>query len=371
MLSSFDKDLSSSRLAEFTLFFSGAVIAFTHLFLRANASRTAIKPSNTPWQEWRGLRLFGPSDLELLHISSPIIKQDYQSDEKISDAWISQRTGVNHASMKSVLNSSDFILPASPEKTTKKMPQWPRTEQIPSPKHRPMGSQTVSKLVNPPKAYSRQRQASYSLFPDSDDLRLPATVYTPGTISKASVSALAPTFTNPFAGTSPAATKEEFLQPPRTPWKAGHRRGSSAESMATVQIGIRFSTAPAALAASGITGNTSSHPARLGVLESVSSGRTFLSATTLSEPLDPISPHQQNNASEYAWLDIANSPSSTDSPLQTSPPTRATAESNRSEIADLERSGCIGRQGSTTRRPPPGYLSTTTSDSPSKDFGFF
>jgi hypothetical protein len=386
VLSSFDKDLSSSRLAEFVLFISGAVIAFTHMFLRANAARTAIKPSDTPWQERRGFRLFGPSDLELMHISSPIMKREYQPDEKVSDVWVSQRTNTKDGSMNATSVSSDFIFPASPPKATTKVSQWPLAiEPIPPPKDQPIRSPMASKPTPPRKASNHQRQASYSLFPGSEELRLPATVYTPGTQSKASVSALAPTFINPFAGTSPTASDDRTLQLPRAPWKAGHRRGSSAESMATVQIGIRFSTAPAALAASGITASSSAQPAQparpyvRGVIDSISSEGTFPfpkpktpTSGRLESPFEPNIPtathqNQGNATSEYAWLDIANSPSSIDSPRRATP--RATAESNRSEIANLERSGSIGRSGSIRSRP--GYLSPPTPDNTSKNTGFF
>ncbi|TID19981.1 gb [Venturia nashicola] len=343
VLSSFDKHLSSSRVAEFILFIAGAVVAFTHLFLRANAARTAIRPKNTPWQERKGLRLFGPSDLELMRISSPIMKQGYQQDEKVLNSWIStDDTSKNGAPME-----ADSIFPVVlPKANMTNVSPWPLKEPKPPPKDQPIKSPMASKApTTPRKTSNHQRQASYSLFPGSDDLRLPASVYTPGTMSKASVSALAPTFTNPFAGTSPIA------KPPSTPWHASHRRGSSNESMATVQIGIRFSTAPAALAASGLT-SSPQPPARMGILQSVSSVNTCPSPRSNGLPLDPrspLSPKQQIPSSQYAWLDIANSPASMDSPLRTQmmpiPPQRATAESNRHEIASLEQSGSFIQQG--------------------------
>lgn len=334
------------------------MVAFTHLFLRANAARTAIRPNGTPWQESRGLRLFGPSDLELMRISSPIIKQGYQPDEKVSAWWISTDETIKNGA----LVDSDLIFPVQPQKaTTTKVSLWPLTEPIPPPKDQPMKSPMAPKsATTPSKTSHHQRQASYSLFPGSDDLRLPASVYTPGmgTMSKASVSALAPTFTNPFAGTSPTATDDQALLPPRTPWKAGHRRGSSADSMvATVQIGIRFSTAPAALAASGLGSSPPNQPGRLGILESVSSvgaAPSPLSKIPFDDSRSLLSPKQQLASLDYAWLDIANSPASMDSPLRMQmvayPPRRATAESNRSEIAFLERSGSLSKQGASTIR---------------------
>ncbi|QDS76758.1 hypothetical protein FKW77_001654 [Venturia effusa] len=366
VLSSFDKDLSSSRVAEFILFIVGAVVAFTHLFLRANAARTAIRPSDLPWQERRGLRLFGPSDLELMRISSPIIKQAYRPDEKVSARWMSiDETVKTGAPLK-----SDLIAPVLLQKATAKGSPWPVAEPIPPPKDQPIKSPIALKSATVPRKTSHhQRQASYSLFPGSDDLRLPASVYTPGTMSKASVSALAPTFTNPFAGTSPTATDDRALLPPRMPWKAGHRRGSSADSMATVQIGIRLSTAPAALAASGI--NSSLPLARLGILESVSSVGTSPSPRfkVPFDPKSPLSPRQQTAISDYAWLDITDSPSSLNSSLRTQMAPRATAESNRNEIAILERSGSIGRQGSIRSRP--GFLSPPTPDRARQESSFF
>jgi hypothetical protein len=391
MLSAFDSDLSSSRVAEFVLFISGAVIAFTHMFLRANAARTALKPSETPWQERRGFRFFGPSDLELMHISAPIMKQEYRPDEKVSDVWSSQRANTKDGTPNASSVAPDFIFPVSPTKATTKattkVSSWPFTaEPLPPPKDQPLRSSMAPKVATTAKkASNHQRQAGYSLFPGSDDLRLPATVYTPGAQPKSSTNAFAPGYVNPFAGTSPVALDDQAfgtLQPPRAPWKLGHRRGSSTDSMATVQIGIRFSTAPAALAASGIAGNPSTQPAQpsvRGVIDSISSEGTLplprqVAPTSgrLDGPFDTnfstTTPHGNSSPiSEYAWLDIANSPSPIDSPRQTTP--RATAESNRSEIANLERSGSIGRKDSVRSRAR--YQSPPTPDNTSKNTGFF
>ncbi|KAE9988111.1 hypothetical protein EG328_000581 [Venturia inaequalis] len=355
VLSSFDKDLSSSRVAEFVLFIAGAVVAFTQLFLRANAARTAIRPNNTPWLERRELRLFGPSDLELMRISSPIMDPNYRSDEKDSANWMF----FNDISKNGAPVDSDLIIPVLPLKASTKVSPRLLKEPIPPPKDQPTKSPMASKATTgtPRKISNHQRKPSYSLFPGPDDLTLPASVYTPGLMSKASVSALAPTFTNPFLGTSPTTKDDQALPAPRKPWKPSHRRGSSDESTATVQIGIRFSTAPSALAASRLSSPTL--PTRLGLLDSVSSVDTSPSPRTkiFFDPTSPRPSDQQDPVSEYAWLDIATSPAPMDSPLRTTPqmawypPRRATAESNRVEIANLERSGSLSRQGSSRSRP--------------------
>src|SRR5215472_15037391 len=83
----FDKQHSSSLVAEFILFTSGSFLALLHLILRANASLTAIKAKSTPWHRKRRFRLSGPSDLEMITISAPIdlIYESHQQDEKYQE----------------------------------------------------------------------------------------------------------------------------------------------------------------------------------------------------------------------------------------------------------------------------------------------
>jgi hypothetical protein len=329
------------------------------MFLRANAARVAIKPSDTPWQERRGFRLFGPSDLELMHISAPIMKQEYNPDEKVYDVWESQ---------------------IAANKISTKASQWPLpTEPVPPPKDRPIRSPPKTASTPQKESSHRRKRASYSLFPGSEDLRLPATVYTPSGQSMGSESQTpAPRFVNPFAGmsASPESMDGGSLQPPPAPWKPGHRRDSSAESMATVQIGIRFSTAPGALAASGIRSNSNQPtppPSLRGVIDSIGSEETLQpsqasgpTSSRLNGPFDPNIPSKNGQRStsansDYAWLDITDSPIKQDS--QGRPSVRATAESNRNEIANLERTGSI--------RSRPGYQSPPTPDNTGKNTGFF
>lgn len=70
--------LAASRIAEISLFSSGMVITFFHLFLRTNATRMVIRPIEelkAPAKQQRPkIRFFGPSDLEM-QISGPMALQ--------------------------------------------------------------------------------------------------------------------------------------------------------------------------------------------------------------------------------------------------------------------------------------------------------
>ena len=100
---------------------------------------------------------------------------------------------------------------------------------------------------------------------------LPSTTYSPNSISHAPAKPPSPTFSDTETLTDHANTSEAITltsvadvraQPrPRTPARHGHRRGSSADSSATVQIGLRLSSAPAAMLSNGGPGNVSPPPA--------------------------------------------------------------------------------------------------------------
>jgi hypothetical protein len=257
-----DSELTSSRVAEFALFASGTVIAVIHIFLRANAARLAIKPRETPWQARRRFRLFGPSELEIMNISPPLnlINPNYGSDEKIADLYArQQRPALKVQSPQTPL--PNFSFPAKSFDNGSKSP-WPLPQQrLPSPKEA-RGPSSLPRMG----ADHNRRQPSYTLWPGADDIKLPLAVYSPPGPSNAplplrSVLQLdtggtltsqkyqppsASTKANSSPGSPPAPGR---LVPPALPWAPSHRRGSSASSSATVQIGIRFSTAPSALGA--------------------------------------------------------------------------------------------------------------------------
>jgi hypothetical protein len=254
-----DKDLTSASVAEFALFASGAVVAFIHIFLRANAGRTAIKPRETPWQPRRRLRLFGPNELEIMNISPPLNlvnpNYDYNSDEKIADIYArKQRHAPKVYSPETPI--PEFSFPAKSHKRANSKSEWPLSQQkLLSP-----GSNTPRK-----ESTHKRRQPSYSLFPGPDDVKLPDTVYSPpgpsngplssrpllqietGTLSNKAYQPQSAPVNPPRGRTLTAGTQ---LAPPNVPWAPRfHRRGSSADSSATVQIGIRLSAAPSTLVA--------------------------------------------------------------------------------------------------------------------------
>jgi hypothetical protein len=256
-----NSELTSSRVAEFALFASGAVISFIHIVLRANAARLAIKPRETPWQARRRFRLFGPNELEIMNISPPLnlINPNYGSDEKIADLVARQQRQAGKLLLPQT-PIPNFAFPAKSLDSGSKSP-WPLPQQrLPSPM-----------VVLGPSSSPRmdvdhiRRHPSYTIWPGADDIKLPTTIYSPPGPSTAPLPPrplsqldTGSTLTNqkyqpPLTlakanASSSTRPPPESLVPPAFPWASTHRRGSSASS-ATVQIGIRFSTAPSALGA--------------------------------------------------------------------------------------------------------------------------
>ena len=248
----YDSQFSSSRIAEFILFTTGSFLALLHLILRANASLFAIKPKSTPWHRKRKFRLFGPSDLELLTISAPmnLIHDRYSSDEKVQDLYSTKI-------MSPLQPLSTFSLQLlSPEAST---PRWP----LPLPSPAAIKSPRIS---TPLDAGPSQEQSTpgYQTFPagtEEDIVQLPATTYSPPPSSLSSrrraqteTGVKAPLTIQPSAwkfDVSDTSFHVDDLLPPGHPWtNSSHHRSSSADSSATVQIGIRLSNAAAVLATS-------------------------------------------------------------------------------------------------------------------------
>lgn len=249
----FDAQVSSSRIAEFILFTAGSFLALLHLILRANASLTAIKPKSAPWHRKRRFRLFGPSDLELITISAPLdlIHDSYRPDEKSQDIYAPKIISPPPA-----LSTFNF------QPTTSEIlsPRWPLPEErLPSPKPGPKSPNTPP--ATSPGTSHKRNKPSYSIFPTSEAdeiIQLPATTYSPPS-SSAPVrrqnqpeSELKPSITIHSSASvtdvSEASFHADDMLPPRHPWADSfHRRGSSAVTSATVQIGIRLSNAAAVL----------------------------------------------------------------------------------------------------------------------------
>ncbi|KAG9384724.1 hypothetical protein A1F94_004271 [Pyrenophora tritici-repentis] len=220
----FMQALAASRIAEISLFSSGMVITFFHLFLRTNATRMVIRPideiNSTPNQKRPKLRFFGPSDLEM-QISAPM---DLQTTRR--------------------LDSRQGLIDVGPEKN--------RTDFDPEYFERP-----------------KRELLSLSFPTRAEEVpRLPPTVYDPKAAQETtSVSKLAMRrFTRRGSVTSVTNVSDafDFLTKPKLPFASGHSRMQSTDSSATVQIGLRFSIAPATLGTGKYNGNERPQPPKRG-----------------------------------------------------------------------------------------------------------
>ncbi|CAI6334010.1 unnamed protein product [Periconia digitata] len=253
----FMNTLTSSRVAEIALFTSGMVITFFHLFLRVNATRLMIQPVNesktVPKQNRPKIRLFGPSDLEM-NISGPIGLQGGRRPES--------RQGLIDVGPEK--NRFDFDpeyfvrpdRPLTPASVNSNLPVDPTKWPLP-----PDPVQTS--YAQQKEGLHRRSKSNYSLFPTraEDVPRLPATVYSPDkpTPSKSPFSSLAIRRQNrrsSLGDTKSVTDVNEafgFLAKPAPLFAGRHNRGDSTASSATVEIGLRFSVAPATLAAAKYT----------------------------------------------------------------------------------------------------------------------
>lgn len=378
-MGTFDTSLTSSRIAEFVLFISGAAIAFVHMFLRANAVRTAIKPSTAVWHERRKFRLCGPSDLELMNISAPILENKYNPNEKVADIWARQQAEKGIAKVQPALPEVTYST-----KTNQSNTGWPIQERPATPPKDASTSTLSPKAGSSSKLPEHKRNhTSYSLFPGPDDVQLPATVYTPSSqaysprtiqptrIGHTSTKGLALKLTSP----SVTDIREDAVRKPPVPWASGHRRGSSADSSATVQIGIRFSAAPATLTSNvyqSTMKETPRRPSLRGVIDNINSSQSQRTPTApptsgiLEKPFDPkwnfpqlSSPDSDarqrglsdaSAESDFAWLKTTEQEPSA---MYRQNSQRSIAETNRFEIAALERS-------SSSARARPGYKAPQT-----------
>ncbi|KAH7058917.1 hypothetical protein B0J12DRAFT_737534 [Macrophomina phaseolina] len=269
-LGNFDNKFTSSRVAEIALFSSGIFIAFLHLFLRVNVNRMIIKPVGVPWKQNKKairFRLFGPSDLEM-SISGPLglkdrsyAMQDYYSNRP-------EKSGLEYAysppeTSRRPSDPEDTYTPQLPtllanrrsrQSNGSKLSAWPLPLE-------PL-KRTESKHTRKPSG--DRRTPTYSLFPNqlpADDVpQLPATVYNPNQSlsaresrkpsfdvgKRATAASLAPSVTD-------VSEAYRGLLPPMPLFaqRHSHRRDSSLDSSATVQIGLRLSVAPAAMMAGG------------------------------------------------------------------------------------------------------------------------
>lgn len=235
--------LAASRIAEISLFSSGMVITFFHLFLRTNATRMVIRPIDElkapPSQRRPRIRFFGPSDLEM-QISGPMALQTTQR--------LDSRQGLIDVGPEKHLHDIDPSYFERPERAL--TPSTARSGASIDPTDWPLPP--VPEKDTP--RYANERNQSYSLFPTRAEEvpRLPATVYDPNA-TQDSVSKLALRRFTRRGSVTNVSDAFEFLTKPMLPFVERHQRMKSTDSSATVQIGLRFSVAPATLAAAKCT----------------------------------------------------------------------------------------------------------------------
>ncbi|KAF2633436.1 hypothetical protein BU25DRAFT_5500 [Macroventuria anomochaeta] len=275
----FDAALGGSRFAEASLFSSGMVISFFHLFLRTNANRLVIRPieeiRSQSKQKRPKIRFFGPSDLEM-NISGPLALQGGRRPDS--------RQGLIDVGPEK--NRFDF----DPE-------YFERPERAITPGSKPQSPIDPTKWPLPPdmdeskeetrKGHERNK-ASYSVFPTraGDVPRLPATVYNPSKAAKGEsrISKLAVRRFNRRSSVTDVSQEFASMDKPNPSFAMGRSRHDSTDSSATVQIGLRFSLAPATLAAVKYTSPTAPNIPKLNRSE------TETSNESLGLPLQAPSP---------------------------------------------------------------------------------
>jgi hypothetical protein len=314
--------LTAANVAEYALFSSGFFIAILHIFLRANAARTAIKARETPWHAKRRWRFFGPSELEIINISPPLnlVNPNYRPDEKVSEIY--NRRLLNRQRKTSFPASTPLGYPNSPRPLDTARGRFPVLPRKPSdstetpttggitPKFQTPVSATTTPVAKPTPPPNNRKSSVYTLWPGSEEARrmssqsplvnLPPPRHPP-TAPLPQVPFAA--YTPPQAGRGPSAMRpvtrmgrapsnvgfepsslpgsnlrrmsdihdryssrrNSSLHPPTQPWRnMMHRREMSMESSlsGTVPIGVRLSTAPNARISE--TPGNSNYPSRLG-----------------------------------------------------------------------------------------------------------
>lgn len=238
-----DMTLTLSMISTVVANISGLLTGGLHLFLRSNTIATIAPRDKQAEYERQKLKykIGGPTPSEenfSNQINRPIDGPRVLKRSPSEESFVLQDQGLEEAAIESppqTAYGSHFIQPnplrshaVHPEPD----PRAPEPAQLPS--------------VQAPAGHARKPSASYSLFPnkptantntESVALLLPTT-YSPNNTSHTGADMAANT--SPF---SPAAEDfdDDLLKPPTIGGFGRHRRDSSTVSMATVQIGLRFS----------------------------------------------------------------------------------------------------------------------------------
>jgi hypothetical protein len=348
--------LAASRVAEISLFSSGMVITFFHLFLRTNATRMVIRPieeMKAPQKQQRPkLRFFGPSDLEM-QISGPLALQTTQR--------LSGRQGLIDVGPEK--NRGDFdpeyferperaLTPGSAKSGSPIDPtQWPLPPMIVDEKALASGRERTTR--------------GYSLFPTRAEEvpRLPPTVYDPkGTQEGLQPSKLALRRFTRRSSITNVGEAFDFLTRPKLPFGERHQRMQSTDSSATVQIGLRFSVAPATLAAAKCTrAERETPPLSRGVTES--SGVSLqlpiqLPSTTYTTPSEETPTPSPSAFPQPPPREASPTRSRTNSPNQT-PAFPLTPAINSSAYLAAQREKVLPPPPPRSPNPPPRSESPT------------
>ncbi|KAH7125583.1 hypothetical protein B0J11DRAFT_309766 [Dendryphion nanum] len=249
----FMNTLATSRIAEISLFTSGIFYAFFHLFLRVNATRLVIKPNkessqNETKQKRPRIRFFGPSDLEM-NISGPLALQGGRLDSRQGLIDVGPEKNRFDFDGEYFTRSERPLTPGSMKSLGSIDPtKWP----LP-----PAEASYSEDVKESAPGLHKRAKSSYSLFPTrAEDIpRLPATVYSPNENRVSKLALRRQTRRSSLGGKSVTDVTEcfNFLSKPAPLFSRRHRRDESTDSSATVQIGLRFSVAPATLAAATCT----------------------------------------------------------------------------------------------------------------------
>lgn len=201
--------MATSHVAEVALNVLGIVHLALHFFLRSNADLTAIRRMETIWTRNQGLRLFGPSDLEMtMHITSPVLL-DKGDARRFDDDNYKLRKDF-HRPSRMPRSSSQPVVPEGSEITH----LMDFTVETKADLFKPVQSppQVFLSPCTPRKAYN------YSIFPTFGSAMLRNSMST--TFSQGS---------------------EEALEPPKPILPVSHKREFSEQTSATLHIGCRLS----------------------------------------------------------------------------------------------------------------------------------
>ncbi|KAH0534164.1 hypothetical protein FGG08_007242 [Glutinoglossum americanum] len=214
----------ANMMATVSLNLWGLTNSFLHLFLRANAKSTAIKPSAASWSRQNRQAIFRPSELTLARTSTEI---SMVRESKSQESGQSETEKSNLPTFPPPLKSPSGMGAYAPFRNA-----WSARNLI---SRKPTTPEAIAKQPTP----SRPRTPSYSIFPKASPPPPPMPPLPQ--LRQSTTTPDAPADVNyhdTSATTGIAITYDDLTPPPRT----AHSRGSSASS-ATVQIGLRISNA--------------------------------------------------------------------------------------------------------------------------------